>query len=582
MKLTRSMVGSLCCLLPLLVFSFFVNLPALPIRVFDEARNANTALEMYLHHNWLVPSFDGLPDMWNTKPPLLIWTQVAAMQLFGIGELAVRLPSAIASLATGLLLWAFCSAWCAKPWTGFLAGAVLASTYAYVVNHTGRTGDYDSMLTLFVTGYSLAAFTYARTGEPKWIRAFWILAALAALTKGVAGVLLLPAVVLFLIVERRFAHVLRDRAAYVGGLGFLVVVGGYYVLREHFNPGYWKAVLGNEIVGRYVEGLGSPRGSFFFYLDVIRRGEPYWIFFLPAAFVVGILSASSQIRKLTVFNLIAVTTFWLVISAGHTKLEWYSLPIFPFFSLQTGIALGISWERLSAHIGGSGVRRLAAPLVFVLVFYIPFGQVAREIFRSEEHPWDVELHAQAHFLQRSIRERSDLQNYVFCFRGYSGPASFYVKWLRAGGSNVQVRDRVLDLAPGTHVVVSQPDMRDEVEALYSVTRIGERSGSVVYTVLGRSVEEPTGHLNVLRATYGANCGAPVGNATDAARRKCDNQPRCYFAVDVGALGDPAPGCAKEFEIEWQCEGDARPRALTLRAEAGFGSVARLTCTPATR
>jgi len=53
-------------------------------------------------------------------------------------------------------------------------------------------------------------------------------------------------------------------------------------------------------------------------------------------------------------------------------------------------------------------------------------------------------------------------------------------------------------------------------------------------------------------------------------------------VDVGALGDPAPGCAKEFEIEWQCEGDARPRAVTLHAEAGFGSVARLTCTPATR
>ena len=169
MKLTRGALVSLCCLLPLLIFSFFVNLPALPIRVWDEARNANTALEMYLHHNWIVPTYDGLPDMWNSKPPLLIWMQVAAMQLFGIGELAVRLPAAVSALATGLLLWAFCSRQCEKPWSGFLAGAVLASTYAYVFNHAGRTGDYDSPLTLFLTGYSLSAFIYATSGDRKWI-----------------------------------------------------------------------------------------------------------------------------------------------------------------------------------------------------------------------------------------------------------------------------------------------------------------------------------------------------------------------------------------------------------------------------
>jgi 4-amino-4-deoxy-L-arabinose transferase-like glycosyltransferase len=579
MKLARGMLASLCCLLPLLIFSFFVKLPDLPIRVWDEARNANTAVEMRLHHNWLVPTYDDRPDMWNTKPPLLIWAQVAAMHLFGIGELAVRLPSAMCALACGLLFWAFCSRHCEKPWSGFFAGAVLATTYPYVFNHAGRTGDYDSPLTLFLTGYSLSAFLYATSGERKWIGVFWLFATLAALTKGVAGMMLFPAVVLFVIIERRFARCLRDPAVYVGGLGFLVAVGGYYLLREHYNPGYWRAVFANEIFGRYVEGLGSARGSFWTYLETILIRDSYWCYFVLPAYLVGILDGSSQIRKVSVFGLIVVVSFWLTISLGQTKLEWYALPLYAFFSLQIGIMLGAGWERLASHVRSRALGRVAAPLIVAVLFYVPFVQVAHYVFKSQEDPWDVELHAQAHFLQQSIREGSDLQNYVFCFRGYNGPANFYVKLLRARGSNVEARDRVRGLAPGMHVVVAQDDVRDELEDVYVVERLGERFGCTSYTVVGVSPEVRNGQLKVLRATYGANCGAPQGNATKAVQRGCDGRSPCNFEVNVGDLGDPVPGCAKEFDVEWQCDDSGDTRAVKVRAEAGFGSVARLKCGP---
>jgi hypothetical protein len=172
-----------------------------------------------------------------------------------------------------------------------------------------------------------------------------------------------------------------------------------------------------------------------------------------------------------------------------------------------------------------------------------------------------------------------LQNYVFSFRGYNGPANFYVKVLRARGSNVQARESVTNLAPGMHVAVSQPDKRDEVETLYAVERLGERFGCVAYTVQGVSRDEGRAHLKVLRATYGANCGAPPGNATTAARRECDGRSTCHFVVNVQDLGDPAPGCAKEFEVEWQCDDTGDKGAVTVRAEAGFGSVALVTCGP---
>ena len=575
----RETIGSLACLLPLLIFSFFVKLPSLPIRVWDEARNANSALEMYLHHHWLVPTYDRLPDMWNTKPPLLIWLQVAAMHLVGIGELAVRLPSALAAFATGLLLWAFCTRYCEKPWTGCLAGAVLATTAAYVSVHAGRSGDYDALLALFLTAYALSAFLYATSGDRKWIGAFWLFATLAALTKGVAGLTLCPAVVLFVIIERRFVRALKDPAVYIGALAFLFVIGSYFVLRERYNPGYWNAVMANDVLGRYVQGIGSARGPLSFYLEIVWSRDPYWCYFLLPAFLAGALAGSPHVRKVSLFNLVIVAAFWATISLGQTKLEWYALPLYPFFALQVGILLGIGWERLGARIGSSALRRVAAAVCAAAVFSVPLAQAARYVFKTEEEPVDAELEAQAHFLQHSIRAGADLRNYVFCFRGYNGPANFYVKLLQARGVYVEARGPVRDLGPGRHVVVSQEDARADLESMYTVQRIEERFGCVAYTVQDVARGNSDGLLKVLRATYGANCGVEPGNATVAVQRECDGHWRCSFEVFAQYFGYPAPGCAKQFDVEWQCGDGSTPRTLTVPAEAGFGSAARLACEP---
>jgi hypothetical protein len=366
---------------------------------------------------------------------------------------------------------------------------------------------------------------------------------------------------------------------YGGGLAFVAAVGGYYVLREHYNPGYLQAVYVNELFGRYVEGLGSMRGPFLLYLDVIRTRDPYWWYFLPPAFLVGVLAGSGQIRRLSVFSLIAVISFWLTISFGRTKIEWYALPLYPFFALQIGIALGLGWERLVPALGAGTLGRTAAVVIVAALFYQPFARVAPYVLEPADAPGDAELHAQARYLQQRIREGSNLQDYVFCYRGYNGPANFYVKVLHARGSNVQARDRVTDLAAGTHVVVSQAALRDEVEHLYELEPIGERFGCVASTVHAIRHDEGGAHFKVLRATYGANCGAPSGNATSAVQRDCADHTRCNFIVNVSDLGDPAPGCAKQFDVEWQCEDTGERRAVTVPAEAGFGSMAQLDCAP---
>ena len=141
----------------LVYFAIFWNLDYMPIRLWDESRLAINALEMYKNGNYIVTYFDGLPDMWNTKPPLMIWLQVLMFKAFGISVLSLRLPSAISALLTTIAILFFSIKYLKSFWFGFVAVFVLISIDGYIELHSIRTGDYDSLLTLFTT---LSGLTY--------------------------------------------------------------------------------------------------------------------------------------------------------------------------------------------------------------------------------------------------------------------------------------------------------------------------------------------------------------------------------------------------------------------------------------
>ena len=84
---------------------------------------------------------------------------------------------------------------------------------------------------------------------------------------------------------------------------------------------------------------------------------------------------------------------------------------------------------------------------------------------------------------------------------------------------------------------------------------------------------PTRGIWVKTATYGGNCAnvAP-GNASDAVRRACNGKMKCNFKVDVGRLGDPANGCAKDFVALYQC-GAKTSSSVRVHGEANGKTVA---------
>jgi len=103
---------------------------------------------------------------------------------------------------------------------------------------------------------------------------------------------------------------------------------------------------------------------------------------------------------------------------------------------------------------------------------------------------------------------------------------------------------------------------------------------------GKGVEQPGNtvlaqfggrfRILVVSATYGGNCGARPGNVTEALADACTGRRVCEYTIRHQILGDPVPGCPKDFVVRWQC-GDGRPRRAGVPPEAGFGSVVFLSC-----
>ena len=83
-------------------------------------------------------------------------------------------------------------------------------------------------------------------------------------------------------------------------------------------------------------------------------------------------------------------------------------------------------------------------------------------------------------------------------------------------------------------------------------------------------------IAVRSATYGANCGAQAGNATDELQSVCGGKASCDYDVDVSKLGDPAEGCEKDFTVEYVCSTNSAAKTTEVPNEAN-GNTAQLSC-----
>ncbi|WP_159038469.1 ArnT family glycosyltransferase [Brumimicrobium mesophilum] len=470
----------------LIFFPLFGHLGSLPIRIWDEGRNAINALEMLKNGNFIVTHYDGTPDMWNTKPPLLIWLQVISMKLFGINETAIRLPSAFAGLFTCIGLLVFSLKYLKSFWFGFITVFVLITTFGYIDFHATRTGDYDALLTLFTTLSGLLFYSFCETKNDKQLYLFFLFTALAVLTKSITGMLFLPALLIYSLAKKQFLPLLKNKHFYFGLISFLILVVGYYSLREADNPGFIAAVQGNELGGRFLEVIEDHEHGFWFYLDnFINKHLSYWHLLIPCGVIFGFLVKDKKINRLTLFSTLMVVTFFLIISTAQTKIEWYSVPMYPFSAILIAVFIYYIFNVLkNTTVFNETLWYNITPFIFLFLLGVtPYQQVFEKTYLPKEHRFEVEFYELGHYLQDAARGRIDINNTFVLYDGYNAHNLFYIKILNDKGIKTEFKDWK-NLDSGDKVIAQQKHLKEYLIKHYKYEIIFQKGNVVTYKIYG--------------------------------------------------------------------------------------------------
>ena len=342
--------------------------------------------------DWIIPTCNY--QLRTDKPALLYWCQIAGFSVFGVGEFAARLPSALAALAAVLATYEL-GRRMFNPIAGLLAGLLLGGAVLFCA--AAHFANPDSLLNascLFALFFFWNDYAAGRNGWSPWSAAA---AGVAVLAKGPVG-LLLPAAIgfLFLAWRGQLRRLLSWRLL-TSFLVFLLVAAPWYVWVTIVTKGAWTVGFWNKHnVGRFTGAMESHSGSLFYYLPVLLLGcAPWCVFFGPTAWytlrqvrarqsTAAVLESPNRPDERAAFQFLLcwIAVFFVFFSAASTKLPNYILPLYPAVALLTARFLD-QWRRGAIRppawlIGASwvclgliGVATVAATMAVSGVLILP-------------------------------------------------------------------------------------------------------------------------------------------------------------------------------------------------------------------
>jgi 4-amino-4-deoxy-L-arabinose transferase-like glycosyltransferase len=357
------------------------------VQSWDESRNYANAIEMLQNHHWLTRYYENQPDMWELKPPFLVWLQAFSFSIFGFNELAARFPSMFFSISTILLLIWLGHKITGSIWSGIIASMILVSSMGYVGEHVARFGDHDVILAFFSLGFLGFFYMFSTTKSNSYLIWMFVFLFFGWFTKSIIIFMFLPALFLWILVNNQFLDTIKNKTFWIGFVAVISLILGYYFLREQQSPGYMQQVWMNEMFGRYFDKSPNyhyQKNDFWYYWNGFteNRFSPF-IFVLCLATGFVIFFKKLPFRNFLAFLLGCFLIFFLVISAG-TKNFWYDAPLYPIAALCLGTFCLSLFQMAKPKI--AKIALLAAILFIIYPGYSSTVKFALERDKNESHP----------------------------------------------------------------------------------------------------------------------------------------------------------------------------------------------------
>jgi len=395
----------------LLILAVALLVAGLPLPLTDgvTARYGKIAKNLLASGDWLTLRHSQMPVV--DKPPLTFWLMSLTFAALGTAEWALRLWHLALALATAAATYAL--ARLALPRSQALLAAIILLTTAQFF-YQSLVPEQHVPLALFLT---LAVYWHLRwEREGAWYAPVLVslAAALAVLTIGIAGVVMIALVI--------GAHLTIDRPRFPRGAPGAAMLGAAVFLGAAI-PWFAIGVLrqGAPFVATFFLGGTMGVGRFFHPVQASPTVVPWWagfgayVLLLPLGFLPwsgwlwGALRDGWHARR-TDASPLWVCTLWVIVVVGFLSLSLgdkasrYLLPVFPPLAVLAGHAVGkAAWARQAAVGALAAALPLLGIVTTVAVVKFP-GDAARyaPLFWSFLPPFTGALvaYAAATFLHR--------------------------------------------------------------------------------------------------------------------------------------------------------------------------------------
>lgn len=275
--------------------------------------------------------------IWLHKQPLFLWQMALSLKLFGINELAVRLPSVLMFALTALLIYRIGKLTLASN-LGYFAALLFICNNYFLELIVGRwpTEHNDVCFTFYVCASFWAWFEYSiNPNQRRWILLIGVFAGAAVLTKWLLGLLIFPVWFLVIIYEQKqllyqFKHYKQIAISF--GIALLVFLPWQFYILNFFPLEASNELTYNAL--HFSEVLENHGGDALFHFNALSTlygsgdAMPYLII---AGFILLIVFTKQWKYKLTLaLPVIIVYTFYTI---AATKMLSYCLVVSPFIFL---------------------------------------------------------------------------------------------------------------------------------------------------------------------------------------------------------------------------------------------------------
>lgn len=453
-------------------FVAFSNLDRLPLRLWDEARNAHQALAIAETGQFMVLQYNGQPDHWQTKPPLLPLLMAGCIKVFGPQELAIRLPSAIFSFLTLWLIFFFIKAHFKSARKALLSALAFSCIPGVVGEHIARFGDFDAALTFFSLCYAICLFQYLERKKIIFLIGFALAFTGAIFTKGIAGAFVLFGMSGFLLLSGKLTAVLLDFKIWLAGLVAVFLLCWFYVARSELDPGFLAIIYENEIGGRFSKGFDGHGEAWYYYINALfNKQASMWMIPFIGAVWLGFQNKAKE-RNWLLLCISVVVLVFLLLSASQTKIDWYLAPIFPFIAMASGLfldELATFFEQQLSHFSNQKVWLGIAIILVSGPFISGFLQVFEKVYL----PTDSALYERTTYsctalLRKIYQNQEPFNHFVVVENGLNTQHEFYYCLiLQKQGKDIRIKG-FSDLTPSDTVLASNPEILNSLHEKFNV------------------------------------------------------------------------------------------------------------------